>query len=320
MDKDTVLEIRNLKTYFATQRGILRAVDDVSFKVSKGERLGIVGESGCGKTMTALSIMRLIPYPGRICGGEILFEGKNLLELKEEEMRSVRGRRISIVLQDPFSSMNPVYSIGNQLLEPLKRDVSRRIRKQKVINALGQVGIMNPEARFSSYPFELSGGMIQRCAIAMALLSSPQLLIADEPTTALDVTIQMQVLMLLKRLYEEMRMAMIVITHDLGIIAAVCSRVLVMYSGRIVENGSTEKVLRNPCHPYTKMLLASIPKLDKTKRELLAIPGQPGVFFNPVNGCLFASRCYGALSVCKEQTPVNIETEENHWVCCWNVR
>lgn len=316
-EKDVCLEVKNLKVYLSTSKGMLRAVDDVSFNVFSEEILGIVGESGCGKTMTALSIMGLIPYPGRIYGGKILFHRQNLLELTEDQMRLIRGKKIGMVLQDPFSSLNPVYTIGNQLSEVLGKGLDRNDRKEKVVNALKQVSILNPEVRFYSYPFELSGGMNQRCVIAMTLLPNPELIIADEPTTSLDVTIQMQVLNLLKELQGKNHSSIIIITHDFGVVAAVCTSVLVMYSGKIVENGSKERILRNPCHPYTKALLASIPKLGDSKKKLHTIPGQPGEFFDSTQRCLFANRCDQALPICGEETPPLIEIEETHWVSCW---
>lgn len=317
LEKELCLKVQNLKVYFTTSKGILRAVDDVSFNIFKEEILGIVGESGCGKTMTALSIMRLIPYPGKIVGGKILFHERNLLELTEEEIRLIRGKKISMILQDPFLSLNPVYTTGNQLSEVVKEALSRQERKEAVITALKKVRITNPESRFFSYPFELSGGMNQRCVVAMALLPNPELIIADEPTTSLDVTIQMQVLKLLKELQKENHSSIIIITHDFGVVTAICARVLVMYSGKIVENASKERILRNPCHPYTKKLLASIPKLTGSKNRLVTIPGQPGVFFNSTTGCLFADRCEIVQLVCREKSPPLIEIEEDHWVSCW---
>ena len=315
---EVCLEVKNLKVHFHTPRGILRAVDDVSFTLSRGEILGIVGESGCGKTMTALSIMNLIPFPGKISGGEILFMGKNLLELTQDEMRLIRGQRISMVLQDPFSSFNPVFTIGNQLLEVVRKEQARRKKYEKVVYALKQVGISNAEDRFHSYSFELSGGMNQRCAIAMALLPASEIVIADEPTTSLDVTIQLQVLALLKELNKNQRTAMIIITHDFGVVAATCKRVIVMYSGRIVESASTSSILRNPVHPYTKSLLASIPRIGGPK-ELRTISGQPGASLDSIDGCLFAIRCESVSPICHGKNPPMKEVKKNHWASCWKI-
>lgn len=315
---EVCLEVKNLKVLFHTPRGILRAVDDVSFTLSRGEILGLVGESGCGKTMTALSIMNLIPFPGKISGGKVLFMDKNLLDLTQDEMRLIRGQRISMVLQDPLGSFNPVYSIGNQLSEVVRKEKARKERYGKVVHALKQVRISNAEDRFHSYSFELSGGMNQRCAIAMALLPAPEIIIADEPTTALDVTIQLQVLALLKELNKSGRTAMIIITHDFGVVAVICTKVVVMYSGRIMESASTFTILKSPAHPYTKSLLASIPRIGGSK-ELHAIPGQPGASLDSVQGCLFASRCESVSPICREQTPPMKEVEKNHWVSCWKI-
>lgn len=311
------LEVKNLRTFFFTGKGVVKAVDDTSFSVSMGEVLGIVGESGCGKTMTALSIMGLIPFPGRIVGGEILFKGQDLLALKKSEMRAIRGRRISIILQDPFAALNPVFTVGNQLSEVLPKETARKDSKSIVVKMLRKVRIARPELRYASYPHELSGGMNQRCVIGMGLLPGPDLLIADEPTTSLDVTIQAQVLRLLKELQCESGMAMILITHDLGVVATICTKVIVMYSGKIVERAPVHNLFKAPMHPYTKGLLNSLPRLDGSRDLLPTIPGQPGISYEFSKGCPFANRCQEVLPICQEEFPKDTLVGKDHQVACW---
>jgi oligopeptide/dipeptide ABC transporter ATP-binding protein len=314
------LEVRNLQTSFFTRKGVVRAVDDISFSVSTGEVLGIVGESGCGKTMTALSIMRHVPFPGRVVGGEVWFKGQNLLALKASEMQSIRGRRISIILQDPFAALNPVFTIGNQLSEVLPTDMPRKTVKDRVVDMLRRVHITRPESRYSSFPHELSGGMNQRSVIGMGLLPNPDLLIADEPTTSLDVTIQAQVLLLLTELQRQSGMAMIYITHDFGVVATICTTVAVMYCGKIVEKAPVDSLFKTPTHPYTKGLLHSLPRMDGSRALLPTIPGQPGIAYESLRGCPFAERCPQVRSLCSKEFPADIEIGREHWVACWATR
>ena len=297
---DALLSIRNLTTAFHTDAGRLRAVDDVSFDVQRGQTLAVVGESGCGKSVTALSVMRLVPSPpGEIEGGEIQFEGRNLLDLPEKEMRAVRGAQISMIFQEPMTSLNPVYTVGSQIGEAIKihRRVGRKAARERAIEMLKLVGIPSPEERVDAYPHELSGGMRQRVMIAMALSCDPKLLIADEPTTALDVTIQAQILELLRRLQHQLGMSIIFITHDLGVVAEFASDVVVMYAGRVVETGSVAQLFRDPLHPYTRGLLVSVPPLDAsrspgTPTRLPTIDGVVPRLTDLPPGCRFAERCH----------------------------
>ncbi len=300
-----LLEVRNLKTSFATARGEVRSVDDVSFTLEQGETLSLVGESGCGKSVTALSIMRLVSKPGRITGGQILFEGRNLLELGETEMRAIRGDDIAMIFQDPMTSLNPVYTVGEQIAEAIRlhRKVSRREAWNQAIEGMRDVAIPSPETRAKSYPHEMSGGMRQRVMIAMALACDPKLLIADEPTTALDVTIQAQILELLAELKAKRNLGLLLITHDLGVVAEVSDRVAVMYAGKIVEEASVRELFARPRHPYTEGLLRAVPRLDEEgaerKRRLTTIEG---VVPNPLQlppGCRFAPRCPHAQEKCR---------------------
>ncbi len=297
---DVLLSIRNLTTAFQTDAGRLRAVDDVSFDVRRGGTLAVVGESGCGKSVTALSVMRLVPSPpGEIEGGEIQFEGRNLLALAEKEMRAVRGAQISMIFQEPMTSLNPVYSVGSQIVEAIRihRRVGRREARERAVEMLQLVGIPSPRERVQAYPHELSGGMRQRVMIAMALSCDPTLLIADEPTTALDVTIQAQILDLLRRLQEKLGMSIIFITHDLGVVAEFATEVVVMYAARVVETGTVAKLFRDPLHPYTRGLLASVPPLDAsrapgTPTRLPTIDGMVPRLTDLPPGCRFAERCH----------------------------
>jgi len=324
MNDQRVLEIRDLKTYFFTYEGVAKAVDGVTYQLAKGEPLGVVGESGCGKSVTALSILRLIPIPpGKIVGGEILFKGKNLIDLSEEEMRKIRGNRISMIFQEPMTSLNPVFTIGNQIQETIKlhQGLSKRESLEKAIEMLRLVNIPSPERCVNQYPHELSGGMRQRAMIAMSLACNPEILIADEPTTALDVTIQAQILDLLNKLKEELGMAIILITHNLGVIAETVNRVLVMYAGKIVEEAKTQTLFENPQHPYTGGLLKSIPRLgDKVRHgkvRLSEIPGVVPSLYEIPSGCKFSTRCPSVMDICKEKEPELKEIEKGHFSACW---
>jgi oligopeptide/dipeptide ABC transporter ATP-binding protein len=324
VNDEAILEIKDLKTYFFTYEGVAKAVDGVSYQLAKGEPLGVVGESGCGKSVTALSILRLIPVPpGKVVGGEILFKGRNLLELTEDEMRKIRGNRISMIFQEPMTSLNPVFTVGNQIQETFKlhQGLSKKEALEKSIEMLRLVNIASPERCVERYPHELSGGMRQRVMIAMALACNPEILIADEPTTALDVTIQAQILDLMNKLKEELGMAIILITHNLGVIAETVKRVIVMYAGKIVEEAETKTLFGNPQHPYTMGLLKSIPILgDKIRRgkvRLNEIAGVvPSLYELPL-GCKFSTRCPSVMDICKEKEPGLKEIETGHFSSCW---
>ncbi|MCB0713377.1 MAG: ABC transporter ATP-binding protein [Ignavibacteriae bacterium] len=317
-----LLEVNNLRTYFHTDDGTARSVDGVSFTVDRGETLGIVGESGCGKSVTALSIMGLIPDPpGKIEGGEILFDGKNLLEFSDDEMRHVRGNDVSMIFQEPMTSLNPVFTIGRQIDEAviLHQKVSKQEAKQRSIDMLHLVGIPAPEQRYGEYPHQLSGGMRQRVMIAMALSCNPKLLIADEPTTALDVTVQAQILELMTKLQDEMGMGMMMITHDLGVIAEVCDRVAVMYAAKIVEYADVDSIFYKPRHPYTIGLLSSIPRLGEEVEKLATIEGTVPAPTNWPKGCHFCTRCQWADDLCWNDEPQLVEIETGHQVACWHI-
>jgi len=318
-EKDVVMEVNDLHTYFFNRRGVTKAVDGVSFSIHEGETLGIVGESGCGKTMTALSLLRLIPKPAaRIVSGEILLDGQDLVSLSDSEMREVRGRKISMILQDPQTSLNPVFTIGNQLIEALGAR-GKRGRKEMVAQAmegLRNVKVAAPERRLEDYPHQMSGGMKQRVIGAIAVSASPKIIIADEPTTALDVTIQLQYLRLLKEIQAETGLAIIFITHDFGIVARMCDRVAVMYAGRIVEQADVRDLFNKPHHPYTQALMDSVPKMDRTDR-LRAIDGQPPPLWDLPEGCRFASRCSNVKDLCRNEYPGTSLLENNHSVSCW---
>ena len=318
-----LLEVKGLKTYFYTEDGILRAVDGVSFEVYPGEVLGLVGESGCGKSVTSLSIMRLISKPGRIDEGEILLDGQNLLKLSEEEMTKVRGNRISMIFQQPQTALNPVFKVGDQLAEVLDvhQDLGKEAGWKRAVALLKMVGVPDPERRAEAYPHELSGGMAQRVMIAMALACVPELLIADEPTTALDVTIQAQILDLMRDLRREMGTSVILITHDLGVVAEMAERVAVMYAGEIVEQTDVNSLFDQPLHPYTQGLIGSIPILGEIKDKLDVIPGSVPNLINLPPGCRFAPRCqarfkYGC-TICAEVKPELEEVKPGHFVRCW---
>jgi oligopeptide/dipeptide ABC transporter ATP-binding protein len=313
-----LLEVADLRVYFRTENGLLKAVDGVSFHIAPGETLGLVGESGCGKSVTAYSILQLVPVPpAEYAGGEIRFRGENLLALDEKGMRRVRGNMISMVFQEPMSSLNPILSIGHQITEAIleheKR--SKREARELAIEMLGRVGIPSPETRFKQYPHQLSGGMKQRAVIAMALVCRPQLLIADEPTTALDVTIQAQILDLLGELQREFNMSVLLITHDLGVVAETCDRVAVMYAGKIVEYAPIAELFERPEHPYTHGLFRSLPTLTGKKEMLEVIPGAVPSPLDFPTGCRFRTRCSMAQEVCKQE-PVLREIMPNHFAAC----
>ena len=317
-----LLQVRNLRTQFFTQDGIVHAVNGISFEVSKGETLGIVGESGCGKSVSMLSIMRLIPQPpGKIVGGEVIFEGQDLLKLSEDGIRRIRGNKIAMIFQDPMTSLNPVLTIGQQISEAitLHLGMSRQQARKRSIELLEKVGIPDAAKRIDDYPHQFSGGMRQRVMIAMGLSCSPQLLIADEPTTALDVTIQAQIIDLVKELKAEMGMAVIWITHDLGVVAGLADRVIVMYAGDIVEHAPVKALYQDPRMPYTLGLLRSIPRLDEQRKtRLSSIEGLPPDLINPPDGCPFAPRCPFTMEKCLvEIPPLAPAGSHNHLAACW---
>lgn len=321
MESCEILRVENLKTYFNTDDGIVKAVDGVSFILNQGETLGIVGESGCGKSVMNLSVMRLIPSPpGKIMEGEILFHGKSVLAMSEDELRDLRGNKISMIFQDPMTSLNPFLRISTQLVETLQlhQGLSKSEAREKAIQMLRMVGIPTPEKRIDAYPHQFSGGMRQRAMIAMALSCNPEILIADEPTTALDVTIQAQILEIIKDLTVKLNTAVILITHDLGVVSGMCDKICVMYAGRIVERGPTDDLFRDPKHPYTRGLIRSVPRLDKTTQEkLYSIPGTPPNLINVPECCPFHPRCEHATDVCCRKFPEEIDFGGQHQASCW---
>ncbi len=319
----SILSVQDLKTYFFTEDGVVKAVDGVDFFVKPGEVLGLVGESGCGKSVTSLSIMRLVSTPGKICGGKITFDGQSLLDLPEKEMAKIRGDRVSMIFQQPQSSLNPVFRVGDQVAEVLQihKGMKHKEAWKKAVDLLSQVGIPDPEKRATAYPHELSGGQAQRVMIAMALALSPKLLIADEPTTALDVTIQAQILDLIRDLRKETNTAVILITHDLGVISEMADMVAVMYAGQIVEYTNVDTIFSESLHPYTKGLIGSIPVLGKIVDRLEVIPGLVPNLINLPKGCRFAPRCQMreklGLNICTEKEPDLFEIKPGHTVRCW---
>jgi oligopeptide/dipeptide ABC transporter ATP-binding protein len=316
-----LLEVKDLQTYFFGDEGTVKAVDRISYDVNEGETLGLVGESGCGKSVSALSILRLIPNPpGRIMGGEIFFEGRDLLKLSDEEIRNVRGNRIAMIFQEPMTSLNPVLTIGRQVAEPMEvhRDMRLKEALEEAKNLLAKVQIADSNSRIRDYPHQFSGGMRQRAMISMGLGCNPRLIIADEPTTALDVTVQAQLLELLKNLTRDFSMALIIITHNLGVVARYADRVNVMYAGKIVEKGSAHDIYDNPLHPYTIGLMASVPQLDQdVKQKLVPIQGQPPNLAFVPEGCAFHPRCNYAVERCQKETPQLVSVGKNHEKACW---
>lgn len=318
---EPLLEVKNLKTQFFTQDGVVKAVDDVSFYIMPGETLGVVGESGSGKSMTGLSIMRLIPSPpGKIVNGEVIFQGKDVLKMSESQVRSIRGNDIAMIFQDPMTSLNPVLTINRQISESLilHMGMNKSQAKARAIELLNMVGIPNSEERVDQYPHQFSGGMRQRVMIAMALSCNPKLLIADEPTTALDVTIQAQILDLMKTLQSDTGAGVLMITHSMGVVAGIADRVQVMYAGHIVETGTTEEIFANPRHPYTVGLMTSIPRLDaKTKEKLQPIRGLPPDLIDLPDMCPFVPRCNYAREKCEQKNPPLMEVNPGHYSACW---
>jgi oligopeptide/dipeptide ABC transporter ATP-binding protein len=316
-----MLSVRDLKTYFSTEKGVVKAVDGISFSLDYGDTLGIVGESGCGKSITARSLMRLVPPPnGKIVSGQVLLDGKDLLKFSKDQMRKIRGLEISMIFQDPMTSLNPVFRVGDQLSEAIRlhQNISKKDSWSESIEMLKKVGIPSPEHRITNYPHQLSGGMRQRVMIAMALSCKPKLLIADEPTTALDVTIQAQIMYLLNELKRETGSSIILITHDMGIIAEMTQKVIVMYAGRIVESAEVKKLFACHYHPYTDGLLRSIPRLDSRKKEKLSvIPGTVPSMLSLPQGCKFSNRCTKSFDKCRESEPDLYQVDENHHVRCW---
>ena len=316
---ETLLNINDLKTYFFIAEGAVKAVDSVHLKMGVGEVLGLVGESGCGKSTMALSIMRLIRHPGKIVGGEIWFEGENLLGKSEGEMRKIRGGRISMIFQNPMSSMNPVFTVGSQIAEAIKlhQDAQKHEVREKVVEILGKVGIPSPSERVKDYPHEYSGGMLQRAMIAMALSCNAKLLIADEPTTNLDVTIQAQILELMRTVRKEFGASILLIGHDFGVISELCDKVAVMYGGKLVEHADLATIFKEAKHPYTQALLESIPRLDVETERLRIIPGSVPQLINPHPGCRFHPRCEYAKEICSKEDPPLIEIGQGHSVACF---
>lgn len=322
MAKD-LLEVKNLKTYFNTEDGLIKSVDDISFKIKEGETLAVVGESGCGKSITSMSIMRLIPNPpGEIVGGEIIFEGKDILKYTDAEMMKMRGNQISVIFQEPMTSLNPVFTAGEQIGEAimLHRNVDEKEARKQTIEALKLVGIPRADEIVDAYPHELSGGMRQRVMIAMAVSCNPKLLIADEPTTALDVTIQAQILDLMRDLKEKLNTSIMLITHDLGVVAEMADYVVVMYAGKIVEEASVLELYKSPMHPYTIGLLQSKPIINKETNRLYSIPGQVPNPLDMPTGCYFNPRCSNATDKCRQVSPTLIEVKPGHKIACWNCK
>lgn len=315
-----LIDVKNLRTSFKTHIGDVQAVRGVSFYVDKGEAIGVVGESGCGKSVTMMSIMRLLSENGKVVDGEVIFGDKDITKIPEKEMEGIRGNEMGMIFQDPMTSLNPLFTIGDQLIEPLikHRKYSKKKAWETAIKMLDTVGIPSPEKRMKQYPHEFSGGMRQRAMIAMSLICEPKLIIADEPTTALDVTIQAQILDLMKDLKEKVNSSIILITHDLGVVADLCTRIYVMYGGIVVEEGSDKEIFYNPRHPYTWGLLKSVPNPKSgVKEKLIPIEGQPPDLLNPPVGCPFAARCDYAMKICLEKQPPLFNIKEGHNAACW---
>ena len=317
----TLLEVKELQTHFFTMDGVVRAVDGVSYDLEEGEALALVGESGCGKSVSALSLMRLIPDPpGKIVNGEVILDGEDILKIDMDEMRNIRGAKMSMVFQEPMTSLNPVLTVERQLTETLQlhKGMGKAESRREGVDLLARVGIPDPEQRIKQYPHQFSGGMRQRVMIAMALSCNPRLIIADEPTTALDVTIQAQILELMKSLTQEFGVALIVITHNLGVVARYADRVNIMYAGRIIERGTAREIYSNPRHPYTVGLLRSVPRLDLPRRAKLdPIEGQPPDLVRLPEGCAFRARCRWAIDKCATERPPLEEFSDSHWTACW---
>ena len=322
IDKEVVLSVDDLRTHFTTRWGTVKAVDGISFDLRKGETLGIVGESGCGKSVTMLSLMRLIPIPpGKIVSGSIVLDGEDIVPISEQEMANIRGSKIALIIQDPMTSLNPVFSIGDQVEEAIEihQDIPKRSITDRALEVLRKVNIPAAESRVKDYPHQMSGGMRQRVVGAIGISCQPQVLIADEPTTSLDVTIQAQYLKLLKDIQKESDLSIIFITHDFGIVAKMCDRVAVMYAGRIVEHGSVRDIFNNPSHPYTEALLASVPRMDRVVDRLYSIEGQPPPLHDLPVGCAFANRCPVVMDKCIETYPEIKAVSDGHTAACWKV-
>ena len=320
MDNNYLVDIQHERLSFFTPAGEVKALNDVSIHLKEGEVLGIVGESGSGKSVTAYSLMGLTAYPGKLIGGELHFNGHEVEKMNEKDFSKMRGKEVSIIFQDPLTSLNPVYTIGNQIMEVIRlhTDADKKKAYARAVELLSLVGINEPEKRMKQYPHELSGGMRQRVMIAIALACEPKLLIADEPTTALDVTIQAQILELMNDLRHKLGMSIIMITHDLGVVAQMCEKIAVMYAGHIVEYGTTDEIFYNPQHEYTKGLINSIPKLNAEEKErLVPIEGQPVDLLNPPAGCPFAPRCKSCMKVCLNKMPPKTELSDTHYTYCW---
>jgi len=322
MGVETILDVKNLVVEFDTEEGIVKALNGVSFSLKKGEILGIVGETGCGKSVTVYTVLKLLPMPpARVVSGEVIYKGRDLLKLSEEELRKIRGKEIAMIFQEPMTSLNPVFTVGKQLMDVilLHRKVSKEEAREIALKALEDVRMQDPELIMKKYPHELSGGMRQRVMIAMALSCNPEILIADEPTTALDVTIQAQILGIIKEMQSKHGMSVIFITHDLGVVAQLCDGVVVMYAGTVVEMASIDTIFKNPVHPYTRGLLESIPKMDKKQEKLRSIPGIVPNLVSPPPGCRYHPRCERFLKgLCDKEAPKLLEVEKDHFVACHN--
>ena len=316
---DSILSVKELRTSFSTDNGEVMAVNGISFDLDRGKILGIVGESGSGKSVTAYSIMRILESNGGIKGGHVFYKGDDITKFSEKQMREFRGKCCSIIFQDPMTSLNPVFTVGNQLKEAIELHTDRtgKAAEERAVEMLTLVGVNEPEKRVKQYPYELSGGMRQRVMIAMALACEPDILIADEPTTALDVTIQAQILELMQDLQKKLGMAIIIVTHDLGVIADMCDEIIVMYGGRVCERGTAEDIFYRPHHEYTKGLLRSIPNVDKIGEKLIPIPGTPINLLNMPKGCAFCPRCENAMKICIEEVPQEMQMPDGHYASCW---